>query len=109
MNPPETNDPLDTLLRDQNQYVEDNGFTTRVISALPQRRPRFRLRPLLLLGTTTMGSVLAVLWLPWKNLPALDLESILSLNSQMLLPWVLVFTVLASLIWGIIAAVQLED
>jgi hypothetical protein len=109
MNPPETSDPLDALLRDQNQYVEDNGFTARVISALPQRRQRFWLRPLFLLGTTTMGSVLAVLWLPWKNLPALDLESILSLNSQMLLPWVLVFTVLASLIWGIIAAVQLED
>jgi len=109
MNPPETNDPLDALLRDQNQYIEDNGFTARVISALPQRRSRFWLRPLLLLGTTMMGSVLAVLWLPWKNLPALDLESILSLNSQMLLPWVLVFTVLASLIWGIIAAVQLED
>jgi hypothetical protein len=109
MNQPETNDPLDALLRDQNQYVEDNGFTTRVISALPQRRPRFWLRPLLLLGTTAIGSALAVLWLPWKDLPALDLESILSLNSQLLSPWALVFTVLASLIWGIVAAVQLED
>jgi hypothetical protein len=109
MNPPDTNDPLDALLRDQNQYIEDNGFTRRVMAALPQPRPRFRLRSLLLLAITTLGSVLVVMWLPWKNLPALDLQSILSLNSQILSPWLLVFTVLASLIWAIIAAVQLED
>ncbi|MGA2028664.1 MAG: hypothetical protein ABSG87_01125 [Verrucomicrobiota bacterium] len=109
MNRPEEGDTLDALLRDQNQYIEDNGFTARVISALPQPCSRFWLRPFLLLGTTTIGSGLAILWLPWKNLPALDLESLHSLNSQMLLPWVLVFSVLASLIWGIIAAVQLED
>ena len=40
MNLPETNDPLDALLREQNLYVEDNGFTMRVISALPRRRPQ---------------------------------------------------------------------
>jgi hypothetical protein len=109
MNPPETNDPLDALLREQNQYVEDDGFTARVMATLPRRRDRFWLRQIILLGATIIGLVLAVLWLPWKNLTPLDWSALLSLNSQVLLPWTLVITVTASLIWGIITAVQLED
>jgi hypothetical protein len=108
MNPPETNDPLDALLREQNQYVEDDGFTTRVIKILPRRR-RMWLRPALLLGATAVGSALAVLWLPWGNLPVLDLSAFLSPNSQVLLPWVLVFAVVGSLIWSVMAALQWED
>ena len=33
MNPSDTNDPLDALLREQNDYIEDNGFTARVMGA----------------------------------------------------------------------------
>jgi hypothetical protein len=111
MNQPERNknDPLDVLLRAQNQYVEDSGFTARVISALPRRRSRFWPRQILLLGATTIGSALAVLWLPWKNLPVLDASALLSPDSQVLLPWVLVLSVMASLAWGMLAAMQLED
>jgi Domain of unknown function (DUF5056) len=109
MNPPETNDPLDTLLREQNPYVEDNGFTQRVISALPRRRSRFPLRQIFLLGVTIIGSVLAVLWLPLENLPALNWSALLALNSSVLLPWVLVLSVIASLGWATMAAVQWED
>jgi hypothetical protein len=109
MNQPEANDPFDALLREQNQYVEDNGFTARVISALPQRRARFFTRQMLLLGVTTIGAALAVLWLPWENLPALNWSVLLSPNSHMLLPWVLVLSVMGSLIWAVIAAVQWED
>src|SRR5208283_278691 len=68
MNPPESNDPLDALLREQDSYIEDNGFTARVVAALPRRR-RAWLRPGFLLGAVTIGSVLAVGWLPWGNLP----------------------------------------
>jgi hypothetical protein len=109
MNQPEPNDPLDALLRDQNRYIEDDGFTSRVIASLPRRRSYFWLRPFLLLGATTIGFVLAILWLPWKNLPVLDSSALLSPNSQVLLPWVLVLSVMASLVWGITAAIQLED
>jgi hypothetical protein len=98
MNTPEENDPIDALLREQNFHVEDGGFTARVIKILPRRR-RMWLRPALLLGATAVGSVLAVLWLPWGNLPALDLSAFLSPNSQVLLPWVLVFAVVGSLIF----------
>ena len=108
MNPPETNDPLDALLREQDKYIEDNGFTARVVAALPRRR-RAWLRPGLLLGAVAIGSVLAVGWLPWRNMPVLDSSALLSLNSQVLMPWVLVLSVMASLVWGTISALEWED
>jgi hypothetical protein len=108
MNPPEANDPLDALLREQNAYVEDGGFTARVIQSLPRRR-RAWLRPALLLGATAIGSVLAVLWVPWTSLPALDLSALLAPYPQVLLPWVLVITVFGALSWSVVAALQWED
>jgi hypothetical protein len=108
MNPPETNDPLDALLREQDKYIEDNGFAARVVAALPRRRCAW-LRQVLLLGAVAMGSVLAVLWLPWRNLPVLDSSALLSLDSQVLMPWVLVLSVMASLVWGTISALEWED
>jgi hypothetical protein len=108
MNRPEDNDPIDTLLREQTPYFDDNGFTQRVIAALPRRR-RAWLRPALLLGSTVIGWVLAVFWLPWENLLPLNLSAFLSLNPQVLMPWVLVLTVAASLVWALVAAIQWED
>jgi hypothetical protein len=107
MNPPETNDPLDALLREQNNYVEDNGFTARVIDALPARKRRTWLRPTLLLGATGIGYVLAILWIPWKNI--FDSSVFVSFNSQALLTIMLLLTIVGSLLWGVIAAVGLED
>jgi hypothetical protein len=108
MNAPEENDPIDVLLREQNIYIEDSGFTARVIKSLPRRR-RAWLRPALLLGATAIGSVLAILWVPWGSLPALDFSVLLSPNPQVLLPWVLVFAVVGSLIWSVVATLQSED
>ena len=108
MNPPETNDPLDALLREQDKYIEDNGFTARVVAALPRRR-RVWLRPVLLLGAVAIGSVLAVLWLPWGNLRAFDLSALPSLDFQSLASWMLVLSVMASLVWGTISALEWED
>jgi hypothetical protein len=108
MNSPEQNDPLDALLREQNSYVDDGGFTARVIQSLPPRR-RAWLRPALLMSATAIGAVLAVLWVPWGSLPALDLSSLLSPNPQVLMPWVLAVAVLGSLIWSAVAALQWED
>jgi hypothetical protein len=109
MNPPESNDPLDALLREQDKYIEDNGFTARIVAALPRRRRRAWLRPVLLLGTVAIGSVLAVLWLPWRNLPVLDSSALLSLDSQVLMPWLLVLLVMAALVWGAMSALEWED
>jgi hypothetical protein len=109
MNPPETNDPFETWLREQNPHVDDAGFTARVVSALPRSRARFQLRPILLLGAAAVGSVLAAFWLPWASLPALSAPAILSLDFQVLWPWTMVLLVVASLTWAVVAAIQLED
>jgi hypothetical protein len=106
MNIPE--DQMDALLREQNTYVDDNGFTARVVKSLPRRR-RAWLRPVILLGATAIGSVLALRWLPWGNLPVLDSSALLSPDSQALMPWVLVLSVMASLVWGTISALERED
>ena len=106
MNTPE--DPVDALLREQNTYVDDGGFTARVVKSLPRRR-RAWLRPALLLGAVAIGSVLAILWLPWGDLPTLDASVLHSLNSQVLMPWVLVILVTASLTWGAISALERGD
>ena len=108
MNLPEEKDPIDTQLREQNTHINDDGFTQRVIAALPRRR-RAWLRPALLLGSAAIGWVLAVLWLPWKNLPPLDLSVLRSLDPQVLTPWVLVLTVAVSLVWALVAAIQWDD
>ena len=109
MNRPEENDPLDALLREQNTYVEDNGFTAQVMASLPRRRHRFWQRQFFLIGVTTIGWVLAALWLPWGNLLPLNLSALLLPNSHVLLLWTVVLSVMGSLIWAIIVAVQWED
>jgi hypothetical protein len=105
MNTPE--DQIEALLREQNAYIDDNGFTARVVKSLP--RNRAWLRPAILSGAIVIGSVLAIFWLPWGKLPSLDLSALLSLDSQMLLPWIFVIAVVGSLIWSVIAAFQWED
>jgi len=109
MNQLDENDPLDVLLREQNPHVDDDGFTARVISTLPRRQTRSWWPRFFLLGVTTIGWMLAMWWLPWENLPPLSLSALLSPNSAVLLPWVLVLSVMGSLIWAVVAAVQWED
>ena len=108
MKQPEAKDPIDAVLREQDWHIDDAGFTSRVVVALPRRR-RAWLRPVLLLGATVVGTVLAIRWLPWGNLPPLDSSAVLSLNSQVLLPWALVVAVAVSLAWAVVGAVQWED
>src|SRR5689334_1194084 len=103
MSQPEENDPIDVLLREQSAHIDDNGFTGRVLAALPPRR-RAWLRPTVLLGATAVGSGLAIRWLPWESLSLPDLSALLSLNSQVLLPWLLVLSVMASLAWAAVTA-----
>jgi hypothetical protein len=108
MNAPAENDPLDAQLREQNTYVDDGGFTARVVQALPPRR-RVWLRPAILLSAIAIGSVLAVCWLPWKNLPPLDASVLTASNPQLLLPWMVVAAVVGSLVWSLVALMPKED
>jgi hypothetical protein len=108
MNQPEDLDPIDALLREQNAHVDDDGFTARVLMSLPPRR-RAWLRPALLLGAAAVGSVLSIRWLPWNDLLIPDPSALLSLNFQALTPWLVVLSVVASVVCAVAAAVQIED
>ena len=109
MNAPEENDAVDALLREQNGYVDDGGFTARVVAALPRRRRYTWLRSTLLLGAAAVGAVLAVRWLPWESLEPVDVSALVSLNFQGLMPWMLVVLVAASIMCAVLAAVESEE
>lgn len=108
MNPPEENDPLDALLRAQNTYLDDAGFTARVSQSLPRRR-RAWWRPAILLGATAIGAVLAIRWLPWNDLDPFDPSVLLRAGGQTLLPWLTVLLVIAALVVSVISALRQED
>lgn len=52
-------DQLDRQLREAAPYIDDNGFTARVLQQLPPRRRRDSLRAVILLGITLIASALA--------------------------------------------------
>jgi hypothetical protein len=54
---------LDRQLRESAPYIDDNGFTVRVMARLPavRREPRW-LRAMILVGLTLLGSGLAYLF-----------------------------------------------
>jgi len=104
---PEGQDPLDVLLREQVGYIEDRGFTDRVLQSLPRRRRRL-LRPIVLLSTSAIGMVLACYWLPWNALAAMDSPDLLSQNIPNLSSWLIIWTVLASLAWAVINALHAD-
>jgi hypothetical protein len=62
----DTNDWLDRLLRDDAARVLPNaGFTPRVLACLPPARSaRLSWKPALILGSTLLGSVLAMAFAP---------------------------------------------
>jgi hypothetical protein len=108
MNQPEKQDPLETMLQEQHQYVNDDGFTARVVAALPRRR-RTWLGPSVLLGASVIGSMLAGQWLPWGSLTSIHLSALATLDPQVLMPWVTVVVVMGSIAWAAAAALQWND
>ena len=52
-------DQLDRQLCEAAPYIDDNGFTARVLQQLPPRRRRDSLRAVILLGITLVASALA--------------------------------------------------
>ena len=54
-------DWIDTRLREDASYIDDGGFTARVVQKLPARHVRHSLRAVILLGVTLVASVIAYL------------------------------------------------
>ncbi len=62
-----TNDPLERLLReDARMPIADDGFTPRMLSCLPSPRAVRATwwKPALILGSTVLGSALAMVFAP---------------------------------------------
>ena len=54
-------DWIDARLRDDVPYIDDGGFTARVVQKLPAHRVRHSLRAVILLGVTLAASAIAYL------------------------------------------------
>ena len=112
MPPPETNDPLDTLLHENEPYIDDNGFSARVMASLPPRR-RSWLRPVVLFSATLLSlAVLVVWWLPsLKDELAAGVsgEIVINLNAQSLMTLGVLLASMAAIGWGFFAVVRSED
>jgi len=54
-------DWLDTRLREDAAYIDDNGFTARVVQKLPARRIGQSLRATILIGLTVVACLIAYL------------------------------------------------
>jgi hypothetical protein len=59
---------LDALLREADEYLPDEGFTARVLAALPPRRRRGWRRTLILAGASLVAGALAAWQLPSPSL-----------------------------------------
>ncbi len=52
-------DWLERRLREETAYIDDAGFTARVVQKLPAARPRRSYRAAILIGITLLASVMA--------------------------------------------------
>ena len=107
MNSPETHDPIDKLLREQDTYVADDGFTKRVIAALPRRRSVFP--RVILLAVVVAGAAMAICWMPWANLPPLEYTQVFASDSKVLSAWLPFVVVGVVLVSAALIAVRQED
>jgi hypothetical protein len=109
--PPEKNDPLDELLRGAVEYLPDNGFTARVLTALPAKRSHAWRRLVVLTMAVLAGAALAAWQLP-AILGVLH-QSIPKHWSAIQWPWLATFAALvaalASLVWAMFAIVNEEE
>lgn len=64
-------DSLDARLRDEMPYIDDAGFTSRVVRRLPARQVRRSYRNFILLGVT-LAACLAAFWLAGGTAFAFD-------------------------------------
>ena len=106
---PETNDPLDTLLREADDYIPDNGFTARVIAVLPRRQRHSWLR-LIVLSCATLASAGLAAWLlpSGSALLAAIPHNFTALQWQTAAVLLPIFAALGALGWGVFAIVNEE-
>src|SRR5438477_8392794 len=102
------NDWLDDALQHEDRYLDDAGFTARVVAALPTRRKRAWLRPLIISATSAAGLALALWLLPSENYLVAGFVQLIRARTFSAIPLLpVVLTVL--LLWSTIAAATSEN
>jgi MFS superfamily sulfate permease-like transporter len=93
MNEPQSqHDWLEEALREQ-RYLDDAGFTARVVAALPRRQRRAWVRSAVLGGAAVAGCVVALVLLPAGKFTldcVLSLATARTLSAALILPALLV-------------------
>ncbi len=107
---PDMNDPLDDRLRGTDEYISDNGFTARVVASLPAGR-RHSWRRFTMLCVAALACAILVSW----QLPA-AIATLTAMAKEwsafkwpMLLAFVPLLTLLATLGWMVFALVNDEE
>ena len=99
-------DWLDRQLREAAPYIDDDGFTTRVLQKLPVARPqRQALRAAILLGITLLGSALAYTLSDGGRFIAVEMERLAVLPSLWLIALAFASGILV-MAGGLIAAIS---
>ncbi len=102
------NDWIEDKLRQDDRYINDDGFTARVVAALPVRRRRAWLRPVILGSATAAGLALAFAVVPVGDYLVASFVQLIrarSFSTVPLLPVVLI----GLFFWAAFAAVANEN
>jgi hypothetical protein len=97
-------DPLDRRLREAAPYIDDDGFTARVLRRLPPpRRPRQSLRTVILLAITLLACVLGYVLSDNGRVVSVTIERLATLPTLGLFALALVSGMLVTAL-GLVAA-----
>ena len=94
-------DWLDARLRDEMPYIDDAGFTARVVQRLPTQRARRSFRDLILFGLTLLGSVTTYIVSGGGKFIGAEIDRLAALP----IIWILAIAVSCSLVLTSIATV----
>ena len=93
-------DWLEARLRDEAPYIDDAGFTARVMQQLPASRPRYSFRNILLVCLTLLGSVLTYIASGGGKFIGTGIDRVASLPML----WILTLALVCSIVFSSIAS-----
>ncbi|MDY0060377.1 MAG: hypothetical protein RBU45_11240 [Myxococcota bacterium] len=107
MSKPEPDDWLDTVLRRAGDtYLDDSGFTDRVLDRLPPRRHPALPRTLVILASTLLAGLVGLVLLPGGSALVGAAAELGALDLRALVMPLGALTLLATLTWSGVMAVR---
>jgi len=108
MSGPKENDWLEDILRQEEPYINDNGFTARVLATLPKGKRRDWLRTAVIAGMSALGFVVGLILLPGAHFvmhSVVELSRATTLTSLPLIPALTV----VGIFWAVFAFAASES